>query len=80
MRLIDADTLTTYIKRLELVFEINLPKVHDIIDKQPTVDAEVVTRCKDCEWYDRLIGGGYGCGKDGKEREPLFYCGYGREW
>lgn len=49
-RLIDADdakrTYTAGLFDTEEDFE----RVNDIFDYAPTVDAEVVVRCKDCKW------------------------------
>ncbi len=45
-RLIDAD-------RLKLVFDLNVVSAdvfNSLIDAQPTVDAEPVVRCKDCQF------------------------------
>ena len=81
MRLIDADVLWEWLDN-EPWFnnadrdEIALPIVNAI----PTVDAEVVVRCKDCEYsYDKLS---YLCCSHGVcvdcEVPPNFYCAEGK--
>ena len=81
MRLIDADVLWEWLYN-EPWFdnadrdEIALPIVNAI----PTVDAEVVVRCKDCEYsYDELS---YLCCSHGVcvdcEVPPNFYCAEGK--
>lgn len=53
MRLVDADRLQL---RIDLhgtnKFGILDENIRDFIDEAPTVDAELVTRCKDCELWD----------------------------
>lgn len=58
MRLIDADALRDWIGEDDCI-AINLPGeatvaiigIRKLIDKQPTVDAVPVVRCKDCKYY-----------------------------
>ena len=85
MRLIDADdakrTYTSDMFDTEEDFE----RVNDVLDYAPTVDAVVVTRCKDCKHYliaDEFDGGKrYMCdvthftyhNSDG----DMHYCSYG---
>ena len=52
----------------------------DAVEEMPTVDAEVVVRCKDCEYsYDKIR---YLCCLHGVcvdcEVPPNFYCAYGK--
>ena len=52
----------------------------DAVEEMPTVDAEVVVRCKDCEYsYDDISGM---CCSHGVcvdcEVPPNFYCAYGK--
>ena len=81
MRLIDADVLWERLDN-EPWFdnadrdEIALP----IVDAIPTVDAEVVVRCKECEYsYDEISGL---CCSHGVcvdcEVPPNFYCAEGK--
>lgn len=47
------------------------------LDDAPTVDAVLVTRCKDCKWYDTEYHcklNGYGCG-----RSPYWFCADGKK-
>lgn len=69
MRLIDADKLDWWYKGRN---------IRHVIDDAPTVDAVVVTRCKDCkhtERYERTDGTvGYYCG------HPQNTFTYGERW
>lgn len=52
----------------------------DAVEEMPTVDAEVVVRCKDCKYsYDEIS---YLCCSHGVcvdcEVPPNFYCAYGK--
>ena len=54
--------------------------IADAVEEMPTVDAEVVVRCKDCEYsYDEIS---YLCCSHGVcvdcEVPPNFYCAYGK--
>ena len=84
MRLIDADTAKqTYTADL-FDTEEDFERVNDIFDYAPTVDAVVVTRCKDCARYRMGV-----CMKvytDGdifsarwQERKPDDFCSYGQK-
>lgn len=63
MRLIDADVLWEWLDNEPWFYnadrdEIALPTVNAI----PTVDAEIVVRCKDCKWFANNNGGEwFGC-------------------
>lgn len=59
MRLIDADRVLGHLKPYELSDEewsvtggTALRLIHNAVDNAPTVDAVVVTRCKDCVHWD----------------------------
>lgn len=54
MRLIDADNLVDMLYDNEFASLCPLDEVSGVIDAAPTVDAEVVVRCKDCKhsWED----------------------------
>ena len=80
MRIIDADaakqTYTADLFDTEEDFE----RVNDIFDYAPTVDIEVVVRCKDCEYsYDEIS---YLCCSHGVcvdcEVPTNFYCAEGK--
>ncbi len=65
MRLIDADVLleseTEIYERVPVVGTMtsNVEYLDDILDRQPTVDAVPVVRCKDCK-YSRKMSYGLG--------------------
>lgn len=42
-----------------------------IVDQQPTVDAVVVNRCKDCRYYGQKY---HRCGIFGCDKEPEGFC------
>ena len=50
MRLIDADKLVDMLYDNEFASLCPLDEVSGVIDACPTVDAEVVVRCKDCKY------------------------------
>lgn len=59
MRLIDADWVLGHLKPYEPSDEewsvtggTALRLIHNAVDNAPTVDAEVVVRCKDCKHYE----------------------------
>ena len=53
MRLIDADKVAKEIAWLDEYDFVIQHDVMECINKQPTVDAVEVVRCKDCKWYER---------------------------
>lgn len=82
MRLIDADdakrTYTAGLFDTEEDFE----RVNDIFDYAPTVDAEVVTRCKNCKHYDmgvclKIYSDGNVHAAAWQKRRPEDFCSYG---
>lgn len=94
MRLIDADNVRGLFdaefketRKLILAGETHLDNLAEgfteadrVIREMPTVDAEVVVRCKDCEYsYDEIS---YLCCSHGVcvdcEVPPNFYCAYGK--
>lgn len=50
MRLIDADKLVDMLYDNEFAVLCPLDEVSGVVDACPTVDAVVVTRCKDCKY------------------------------
>ena len=78
MRLIDADKLIDKLYDNEFTILCPLDEVSGVVDACPTVDAVVVTRCKDCEHaerYERTDGTiGYYCG------HPQNTFTYGERW
>ena len=94
MRLIDVDNVRGLFdaefketRKLILAGETHLDNLAEgfteadrVIREMPTVDAEVVVRCKDCEYsYDEIS---YLCCSHGVcvdcEVPPNFYCAYGK--
>ena len=78
MRLIDGDALKALIirRRKEAKTLTGIDMVM-VIDDAPTVDAVLVTRCKDCKWHDAEYHcklNGYGCG-----RSPDWFCADGKK-
>lgn len=82
MRMIDADdakrTYTAGLFDTEEDFE----RVNDIFDYAPTVDAEVVVRCKDCKHYDmgvclKIYSDGNVHAAAWQKRKPDDFCSYG---
>lgn len=54
MRLIDADKLCDMLYDNEFAMLCPLDEVSGVVDACPTVDAVVVTRCKDCKCCRKL--------------------------
>ena len=81
MRLIDANAL----KDLRDKFirgEIHFDDEYDMVDRCPTVDAEVVVRCKDCKHYDlgvclKIYSDGNAHPEAWQSRRPEDFCSYG---
>ena len=85
MRLIDADWVLGHLKPYEQSDEewsvtggTALRLIHNAIGNAPTVDAVVVTRCKDCKYYNPDE---YECGCDFAGGLPYVkpddFCSYG---
>lgn len=90
MRLVDADTILKADensdkalvlgsgKSLEIAYALLKKKVEDA----PTVDAVVVTRCKDCKHYDlgvclKIYSDGNAQKDSWQSRNPDDFCSYG---
>ena len=83
MRLIDGDALWERLDNEPWFYnadrdEIALP----IVDAEPTVDAEVVVRCKDCKHYDmgvclKIYSDGNAHPEAWQSRKPEDFCSYG---
>lgn len=54
MRLIDADKLVDMLYDNEFATLCPLDEVSGVVDACPSVDAVVVTQCKDCKWSSRM--------------------------
>ncbi len=80
-RLIDANAL----KDLRDKFirgEIHFDDEYDMVDRCPTVDAEVVVRCKVCKHYDmgvclKIYSDGNAHPEAWQSRRPDDFCSYG---
>lgn len=71
MRLVDADKLVDMLYDNEFAVLCPLDEVSGVVDACPTVDAVVVTRCKDCKHCVRTTD------MDG----PGLFCSiWGRQW
>lgn len=73
MRLIDADKLVDRLYDNEFAMLCPLDEVSGVVDACPTVDAEVVVRCKDCK--HEFGGSCIICGF--QKRKPEDFCSYG---
>lgn len=84
MRLINADYVLGHLKPYEPSDEewgvtggTALRLIHNAVDNAPTIDAEVVVRCKDCKYhYDGCV---HFCNWFGLDcpNDLDFYCAYG---
>lgn len=80
MRLIDANALISYMDECskESRFRVYYGYAKSFIDDAPTIDAEVIVRCKDCKYRTEF-------GKCGDLRQhgilptayPYDFCSYG---
>lgn len=96
MRLIDADNVRGLFdaefketRKLILAGETHLDNLAEgfveadrVIWEMPTVDAEVVVRCKDCKHYDmgvclRIYSDGNAHPEAWQSRKPEDFCSYG---
>lgn len=55
MRLIDADELVDMLYDNEFTVLCQLDEVTGVVDACPTVDAEVVVRCRDCQYHGMIF-------------------------
>ena len=88
MRLIDATRLEQELFDADWMLDNDEHMVQDIIEKQPTIDAVPVVRCKDCHFWtpsgvfgEYVIGGVYEYGRCPyfSETRECFYCQYGQK-
>ena len=88
MRLIDAEKLVDMLYDNEFAVLCPLDEVSGVVDACPTVDAVVVTRCKDCKHYRNHPNGlcylhtepkanARGYSGDAVCVEPDDFCSYG---
>ena len=92
MRIIDADALEKKLnERYDYLLDENGPYDHftdgyeeavSTVEDFPTVDAEVVVRCKDCKHYDmgvclKIYSDGNVHPEAWQSRKPEDFCSYG---
>ena len=80
-RLIDANALKD-LRDKYIRGEIHFDDEYDMVDRCPTVDAEVVVRCKDCKHYDlgvclKIYSDGNMHPEAWQSRKPDDFCSYG---
>ena len=80
-RLIDANALKD-LRDKYIRGEIHFDDEYDMVDRCPTVDAEVVVRCKDCKHYDlgvclKIYSDGNAHPEAWQSRKPEDFCSYG---
>lgn len=79
--LIDANALKD-LRDKYIRGEIHFDDEYDLVDRCPTVDAEVVVRCKDCKHYDmgvclKIYSDGNVHSVAWQKRKPEDFCSYG---
>ena len=82
MRTIDADKLVDMLYDNEFAVLCPLDEVSGVVDACPTVDAVVVTRCKDCKHLVAVNVNGKGiptCRMSGMEVAPAEFCSRGEK-
>lgn len=84
-RLIDADALKKSIMLLSLVGKVDITNVITEINRQPTIDAEPVTRCRDCQFSiitawrgEEAEPEGWGCRQWHRPTDPDGFCHKGK--
>lgn len=83
MRLIDAEELEgLFNKQIEQGATDAFDAFDDALQDTPTVDAEVVVRCKDCKHYDmgvclKIYSDGNVHAAAWQKRKPDDFCSYG---
>ena len=79
MRLIDADDAKRTYTQDMFDTEEDFERVNDVLDYAPTVDAVVVTRCKDCKDFRRNnVNDPYCANRRGLDDPvPDGFCNYG---
>ena len=81
MRAIDADALKSALWE-NWGYNSLVAEICEFIDKQPTVDAASIVRCKDCKNWDsstegRYVGGWCFCEKLQFSTSPDWFCADG---
>lgn len=80
MRLIDADDAKRTYTQDVFDTEEDFERVNDVLDYAPTVDAVVVTRCKDCKDFRRNNENDPYCANRHGLDDPVpdGFCNYGK--
>ena len=80
MRLIDADDAKRTYTQDMFDTEEDFERVNDVLDYAPTVDAVVVTRCKDCKDFRRNNENDPYCANRHGLDDPVpdGFCNYGK--
>ena len=81
MRTIDADKFILALMDASLS-SVDEDTILDLVDSVPTVDAVIVTRCKDCKHYDlgvclKIYSDGNAQKDSWQTRNPDDFCSYG---
>ena len=81
MRTIDADKFILALMDASLS-SVDEDTILDLVDSVPTVDAVIVTRCKDCKHYDlgvclKIYSDGNAQKDSWQSRNPDDFCSYG---
>ena len=79
MRLIDADALKEYYEQWPSNMRSFMDEIAAKIEEQPTIDAEPVLRCENCEHFE--IDKHYGnhtCWRTGEDTRHDDYCSRGK--
>ena len=83
MPLIDKDDLWEQLNDEPWFYNVDRDEIAlPIVDAAPTVDAEVVVRCKDCKHYDmgvclKIYSDGNAHPEAWQSRKPEDFCSYG---
>lgn len=78
-RLIDANRLMAELKTLPIMSNWGEAFIPDLVQRQPTVDAVEIVRCKDCK-YNREGSAFHSCKRNVAHypNNPEFFCAYGK--
>lgn len=85
MRLIDADALYTLLVKMKDFGDLTAKKAIRCVQSQPTIDAEPVTRCRDCQFSiitawrgEEAEPEGWGCRQWHRPTDPDGFCHKGK--
>lgn len=74
MRLIDADALIAEMHNITLKDGEDRRTFYEVIERQPTIDAVNVVRCRECKHF---VDEGFYCAQNILPMFDHFYCYYG---